>query len=447
MFPIIAVPESIQEGMLPYRSVFCRQEGFESVSRFVTGLIISPNKTLQGIYDLQNWGPDGGPSRRSMHEAVFEAPWDDEELMQRHRTVVAQAQNGGGRQIISLDWTLAHHARGPEIFANSKAYDYVEKRTTRYQTVVTAVVSNRRRIDGLDTIVQVPSRQAEEVAYLQHTAQQSYEQMEAAQGRLVELLHHLVHVKGYRKRTEMAVELVRQIEAEGQFPQAHYAFDNGVLTRELTRLIEEAGKHWVSELEGTRLILWDGQWQAVRVVAARLRTEHPEAFRPVTVRLRNGKTKIFWAFTKVVRLKKYGRKRLVIAHEEETLADDPRFLLTDAQYWESGRVIETWSYRWGSEIFHEFGKQVTGLESPQVRNEEAVKRHFRLSCVAQSLLQQVTAPASKSEKFEFAKGQITFGQRLRAVAREILGALLQRAKQLFEQGQSCKEVLEALMPT
>jgi hypothetical protein len=68
------------------------------------------------------------------------------------------------------------------------------------------------------------------------------------------------------------------------------------------------------------------------------------------------------------------------------LSDAPRFLLTDAQHWESGRVIETWSYRWASEIFHEFGKQVTGLEAAQVRKEEAVTRHFRslalgLSCL------------------------------------------------------------------
>ena len=196
MFPIIEVPESIQQGMLPYRSAFCRKEGFEYVSRFVTGLIISPNKTLQGIYDLQNWGPGGGPSRRSMHEAVFEADWDDDRLMQLHRAAVAQAQSSGGRQIISLDWTLAHQERGPEIFANTKAYDYIEKRTARFQTVVTAVVSHRQRVDGLETIVQVPSRQAEEEAYLQHTARQSYAQMEAVQGRLLELLHHLIHVKG-----------------------------------------------------------------------------------------------------------------------------------------------------------------------------------------------------------------------------------------------------------
>lgn len=71
-------------------------------------------------------------------------------------------------------------------------------------------------------------------------------------------------------------------------------------------------------------------------------------------------------------MKRYGRKRLVIVHEKDDLTDTPRFYLTDALHWESVRILETWSYRWSSEIFHEFGKQVTGLESAQVRNEEAV---------------------------------------------------------------------------
>ena len=51
-----------------------------------------------------------------------------------------------------------------------------------------------------------------------------------------------------------AVEIVRQIEAEGQFPQVPYAFDNSVLSLPLTRLIEQQGKHWVTELECSRLI-------------------------------------------------------------------------------------------------------------------------------------------------------------------------------------------------
>ena len=76
--------------------------------------------------------------------------------------------------------------------------------------------------------------------------------MAEARERLLELLHYRIHQLQYRKRTEIAVEIVRQLEAEGRFPQAHYAFDKGVLTLELTRLIESRGKHWVSEIEVSR---------------------------------------------------------------------------------------------------------------------------------------------------------------------------------------------------
>ena len=155
-----------------------------------------------------------------MHEAVFESGWDSAALIKHHRTEVAQAYQGRGRQVISLDWTLAHHERGPEIYAVTKGYDYVERRMSLFQTVVTAVVSNHEWIDGLEVVVQDPKDLEAEVAYLKATAKESYEQMAEVLQRLLELLHYHKHRLEYRKRTEIAVEIVRQLEAEGQFPQA-----------------------------------------------------------------------------------------------------------------------------------------------------------------------------------------------------------------------------------
>ena len=74
-----------------------------------------------------------------------------------------------------------------------------------------------------------------------------------------------------------------------------------------------------------------------------------------------------------------------------------------------------------------------------MRNEEAVKRPLRLSCLAQSLLQRAPAVASTSEKFAFAEGEITFGQRCRAIGREIFLSLLSVAKRLFADGYSCEQ--------
>jgi hypothetical protein len=446
MVPLVGVPETSRRGLAPYREVFCRTEGFEHISRYVTGLSLSPHKTLHGIYDLQVWAPGVSHSRRAMHEAVFEAGWAADALMPHHRTRIAGAHRGCGRAVISLDWTYAHHERGPKIWGVKKAWDHVEQRLAPYQTVVTAVIAHRARLDGIEVLVQQPNRQDEELAYLQETVRDTYLQLEEARGRVLELLHHLVHRLGYKKRTELALDIVQQLEREGHFPSAHYAFDHGVLSLELSRGIEHAGKHWVSELECSRHSHWQGQWQRVDAVAQALRQAHPESFRAVRVHCRNGETKLFWGFTKVVRRKRYGRKRLVIVHAQEDLGDTPRFLLTDALHWESGRVLETWSYRWTSAIFHEFGKQVCGLEAAQGRKEEAVKRHCRLSCVAQSLLQQAPASGAETERFAFAQGAITIGQKVRTIARDALQSLLKLVEQLFAQGHSCEHILGILMP-
>ncbi len=446
MIPFVGIPPTIAQGMSAYRDVFCREAGFEHVSRYVSGLLLSENKTLQGIAAQQVYPEGQGVSRRAMHAAVFEAGWDSEQLMQRHREVVAQRHQGQGREVISLDWTLSHHEDGFEIYGVKRSYDYVNHCMSRFQTVVTAVVANSQAIDGLAVEVQLPDFSEAERGYLKMTAQPSYEQMEAAMQRLVELLHHQINQRKYRKRTEMVVEVVRQIEAEGHFPKADYAFDNGVLTLTLTQLIEASGKHWVSEIESSRLVLWNGQWCRVDSVAAQLGNEHPESFRRLQVHTRNAEVKECWVFTKTVRLKRYGRKRLVIVHEQEDLSDAPRFLLTDALHWESARVIQTWSYRWTCEIFHEFCKQMAGFESAQVRNQEAVKRHFRLSCIAQSLLGQALCQGKKSERFAFANEKQTVGQRLYTLTRELYQQLLHLVQGLFAQGQTCEQILEVMMP-
>lgn len=445
LLPIVEVPKTIAEEMEKYREVFLREKGFEHIKRYVSGLILSTNKTLTGIYDVQVWEGEK-PTSRAMHEAVFEAPWSSEKLIKKHKEIISEKYKGKGRAVISLDWTQAHHEKGKNIYAVTKAYDYVKGRQSLFQTVVTAVISNRERLDGLDTVVQQPSKEKEELAYLAQTTQQTYKEMEKVQERMLELMHFHKHKLEYKKRTEIVLEMVKELEASKQFPNANYAFDNGVLTLELTQHIEKSGKHWVSEIESSRNINWEGSWLRVDEIALSLRSNHKESFRQVKVLCRNGEEKQFWVFTKTVRLKKYGKKRLAIVHESESLEDNPRFLLTDALHWESSRIIETWSYRWASEVFHEFSKQVTGLESAQVRKEEAVKRHFRLSCVSQSLVQSVDTLPSKSEKFSFANGLITFGQKVRSIARQAFCSLLSLAKNLFAQGRSVDQVLEFLIP-
>ncbi len=446
-WPLVGIGTTLEQFMVAYREVFCREAGFEHVSRYINGLLLSANKTLQGIYAQIVWPEGKQVSRRAMHESVFESGWSREALMQCHRRNIASHYRGQGRAVMSLDWTFSYHPYSEKIYGAKDAYDYVHRCKSCYQTVVTAAIANPHRVDGLAVKVQQPNYQKEELAYLQMTRQEDYEQMEQVRERLIELLHYHQHQLSYRKRTEMAVDLVKQIEAEGFYSQADYAFDQGVLSLPLTTLIESAGKHWVSEIEKTRLILWKGEWQQVQAVAEHLKQEHPESFQHKKVRCRNHEIREVRVFTKVVRLKKYGRKRLVIVYEMADLSDSPRFLLTDALHWDSSRVFATWSFRWPVETFHQFAKQLTGFEDAQLRNEEAVKRHFCLSCVAQSVLQQASCRGQNSERFDFADNQEQpIGQRLYSLSREAVRQVVELTQSLLHQGKSVAQIMEVLMP-
>jgi hypothetical protein len=209
MLPMVGVPETSRKGLRPYRDLFRRAEGFEHVSRYVTGLIVSPHKTLQGIDADQVW-EEHKPTRRPMQEAIFEAGWEAEHVLPRHRALLAPEHYGRGREVISLDWTLVHHERGPHLYGTTKSYDYVERRMARFQTVVTAVIANRKLIDGIDLQIQEPSVCKDEETYLKATVQASYEQREQARTRLLELLHYMEHRLAYKKRTEIVVEMVAQ---------------------------------------------------------------------------------------------------------------------------------------------------------------------------------------------------------------------------------------------
>ena len=342
MLPIVDIPKIVRESMKSHRKIFCREEGFGHIQGYVSGLLLSPNKTLQGIYGQLVCSKGKKASRRAMHEAVFEAGWDVEELMKSHRKEISKKHKGKRRGIISIDWTLAHHDYSEKIYGAKHSYDYVEKRMGTYQTVMTAAVANRERVDGVAVEVQYPKYQAEEKAYLEATVKEQYQQMWEVRKRIEELLYYQKNRLSYRKRTEMAVEIVKQIEAEGNFPKADYAFDNGVLSLALTQLIEKSDKNWVSEIESSRQILWQDQWQRVDEVGTQLRKQYPKSFRLLDVKKRNGEIQRYWVFTKCIRLKKYGRKQLVIVHEREDLSQQPRFLLTSARHSEPKRVIQTW---------------------------------------------------------------------------------------------------------
>jgi hypothetical protein len=72
MLPLAGIPKTVAEFLKSYRKVFCKEAGFQHISRYINGLLMSPNKTLQGIYSqVVVSDKEDKVSCRAMHEAVF----------------------------------------------------------------------------------------------------------------------------------------------------------------------------------------------------------------------------------------------------------------------------------------------------------------------------------------------------------------------------------------
>ncbi len=101
MLPLVGIPKTIAKFLQKYRNVFCKEAGFQHINRYINGLLMSPNKTLQGIYSQQVWNEEEKVSRRAMHEAIFEAGWKHQELIKQHRRVLSPVYQGKAREIIA----------------------------------------------------------------------------------------------------------------------------------------------------------------------------------------------------------------------------------------------------------------------------------------------------------------------------------------------------------
>jgi len=180
-----------------------------------------------------------------------------------------------------------------------------------------------------------------------------YQQMAELQSRVGELLTSLPQQRSTPLLIDKVFALVESIERAQLFPKADYVFERNLLTPRLAQMIEGTGKHWIGQLPSSRTIQWEGPWQRLGLVAARLQQTSPQSFRTVSLRSLDGTNTTAQVFTRSIHLDFYGRKRLVIAHTQADLSDSPLFLFTNALHWEGQRIIEAWQYRWTAAMFSE----------------------------------------------------------------------------------------------
>ena len=403
MYPLVEFPELVQHYASFFAEVFSA-EAFVEFQRYISGLIVSENKTVEGInrlFVLESRNPS------SLNRLLTESPFSLEALNRARLGLLASLP---GTQIkpkgvLGVDDTLLAHY-GQEFEKIAKLYDHVSKTYVWAHDWVTIHYSDEEtdypvlfqlwepvELEKLEAglrAAQIPLKASKEPLKESHPNKwRSYllgvwQRRQKQHAELREL---------YDSKLILAEKMLSQWVAE--HPQAHLpvTFDSWFTQPDFCRFLDqELHLAYVGTLTGTdRVNLKTGE-TTLAEFALHLQQEHLEAIahggKPVFHRISipfKREHETYYSYCATHQIHGFRRHRLVINHRQADLSDSPTFYLSNRLIWHAAGITHIRRHRWPVEVYHEEGK-AEGLDQYQLRDFGAIQRHVALVAVVYSLL-------------------------------------------------------------
>lgn len=436
ILPIVKIPKSIAQGLAIYRPLFPRRESYEHIQQYCTGLVVLERPSIQRLSQCLV----EGPSQSALNKAITESPWSAEAMNQKRLQSITPFHHNGVT-IGIVDSTFIHHPRGQNIYGVYQYWDYIENRYTFAIQLVTSAISTNDRLDAFDYRIYHRSYEAQEQCYLQHTALDDSETDRAVWGkRLIEALCFERNRRQAKTKSQLAVELIDDMEASSVAPQA-YAVDSGLFTPAVIERIERALKPWVADSEKNRILYYKGERYNCETFNATLSAA---AFKPIALRVRH-QERTCWVFSCVVHIRRYGKVRLMIIYQTPDKQGNPIYVFSNMRVWNAAKMLGVRLHRWDVEPFHEQIKQFLGAETSQLQTEVGVRKHLTLVFVVNSLLKSVdmSAPIGAVSMEWSTDVYATFGQRCRRILLEVFSDVVETIG-LWSKTKTVSEIFETL---
>lgn len=464
MLPLIEIPTIVQHYAHWFEPVFSEQAMIQ-FQRYVSGLLVSDNKTVDGINNmvLHEQG-----NQSSLNRFLTESPFS-EALLNRQRLALLASLPGTQVKpngVLGVDDTLLPHY-GEQFDGIACLYDSAEKRYTWAHNLVNLHYSD----DDTDYPVFFQLWRPADLEKLEHGLVAAGVPLRAAKVPLKESApykwrQYLLGVWRrhqdepavaalYESKLTIAQHLLRQWVAaypDGKLP---VTFDNWYTQPEFCRfLVQELGLDYVGTLGEEDPVLLQSGPLAVGAFAARLKQEHqerlahaqPPLLRKIGVWYK-GTKEVYYSYCQTHRIHRFGKQRLVINYQQADLSDTPSYFISNRLNWHALGITRIRRHRWPVEVYHEEGK-AEGLAQYQVRDWQAIARHIGLVAVAYSLLR--ATPHDKDLLAELRRqlelkleGSAAFWRR--ATTAQSLWALACFISVGLTQGQTLREMMAPLL--
>ena len=403
MIPIVEFPEIVERYAPFYESVFS-EEAFVQFKRYISGLLVSENKTISGINQLF---VNEVRSQSSLNRLLTKSPFSLEALNQARLEMlgsVPRTRIKATRGVLSLDDTLLTHY-GKSFDKIAKLWDHVNNCYVWSHNLVSLHYSDEQTDYPIQFRLWEPADLEKLEAGLPKAGVKLKESKFVLKTEApVKWRQYLL---GVWRRNQSKPEVAALYQSKlligqallQQWVQDHpelklpVTFDSWYTQPAFCRFIDETlHLPYVGTLGKADEVLLQTGKKTLGEFAAHLKQEHLAAIKaklkPVFQENTfgyKGKQKTYYSYCRTHRIAKFGKQRLVINYRQSDLTDNPTFFISNRRRWQAKGITRIRRHRWPVEVYYEEGK-AEGLDQYQLRDFEGISRHVALVAVVYSLL-------------------------------------------------------------
>lgn len=464
MFPIIELPEIVSHYAKWFEATFS-EEALIQFQRYLSGLILSENKTVEGInrivvYENRN--------QSSLNRLLTETDYSEQRLNQQRLALLDSLPGTKMKAtgVLSVDDThLVHY--GKKFDGIAILWDPVSQRYAPAHNLVTVHYSD----DQTDYPVYYQLWKPAELEQIERGLLAAGIKLRPDKFVLKEsdpikwrqyLLGVWSRKQGnpevaalYESKLLIARRQLAQFVADNPELNLPVTFDNWYTQPAFCRyLTDELKLSYVGTLaDDDKVILKSGE-ETLKAFAKRLKAEHLAAveagekgiFQQITIPYK-GATEEYYSFCRTLTIHNFGKQRLVINYSRADLSDSPRFYNSNRLNWQATGISRIRRHRWPVEVYHQEGK-AEGLDKYQVRDFQAISRHIGLVATTYSLLRAASHDHFLKQKLQ---RQLKYNLEVsapalrRAAQAQSLWSLATFIAAALAQGQTLPELLTPLV--
>ena len=465
MLPLVELPEIVSHYAPWFESVFPDEEALIQFQRYLSGLLVSENKTVEGINRLVVYE---NRHQSSLNRLLTDTPYSEGRLDDQRLALLASLPGTRMKPkgVLSVDDTLLTHY-GQQFDEIAKLWDPTEKRFVWAHNLVNVHYSDEQtdypvfyqlwRPADLEQLEQglqaVGLKLRADKFSLKESAPRKWKQYLTGvwsrhQGKpAVAAL--------YQSKLLLAQQMLSRFVTDYPDLKLPVTFDNWYTQPAFCRFVDQELKlPYVGTLAGDDQVVLKRGKERLDSFAERLKQEHLAAlendnkplFKKITITYK-GEKETYYSYCRTLRVHNFGKQRLVINYRQADWSDTPVFYISNRLYWQATGITRIRRHRWPVEVYHQEGK-AEGLDQYQVRDFLAISKHIGLVAVTYSLLraaphdQALLSKLQRHLKYDL-DGSVPFWRR--TAQAQSLWSLATLIATGLAQDQSLEQILSPLL--